>query len=184
MEEAERLCDRVALIDAGRLAVVDTATRSWPTSSAWSRPAWRTCSSLVAMPTALAGDREMGSCAASGRRQRTTPAGPGRVLAAQLLINVAVAVVSVTLILVVARLGYSVFLPRQLAGWVPAPLFTLAALLAIGLRPARSRTAGSTALFLQPTPDTLAGDPADRGAWDQWPQSSRTCSRLAWLRQP
>jgi ABC-2 type transport system permease protein len=55
------------------------------------------------------------------------------VLAAHLIINLVIASAVVTEILVVARLGYGVFLPRQLAGFVLATLFTMAALLALGL---------------------------------------------------
>lgn len=86
-------------------------------------------SAAVVMPVLLAGYRERGVL----RRLRTTPAGPYRVLAAHLIINLALAAVSVTEILVVAKLGYGVFLPRQLAGFVLAVLFIAAALLALGL---------------------------------------------------
>jgi len=77
----------------------------------------------------LAGYRERGVL----RRLQTTPAGPARVLAAHLIINLVLAAVSVTEVLVVARLGYGVFLPRQPAAFALAALFTLAALLALGL---------------------------------------------------
>jgi ABC-2 type transport system permease protein len=86
-------------------------------------------SAAVVMPMLLAGYRERGVL----RRLRTTPAGPYRVLAAHLIINLALAAVSVTEIVVVARLGYGVVLPRQLAGFVLAVLFTATALLALGL---------------------------------------------------
>jgi ABC-2 type transport system permease protein len=86
-------------------------------------------SAAVVMPMLLAGYRERGVL----RRLQTTPAGPYRVLAAHLIINLALAAVSVTEIVVVARFGYGVFLPRQLAGFVLAVLFTAAALLALGL---------------------------------------------------
>ncbi len=85
--------------------------------------------SLIALPMVLAGYREKGVL----RRLQTTPAGPARVLAAQLVINLAIAGVTVTLILAVARLGYGVHLPRQLAGFVIAALLAAAALMSIGL---------------------------------------------------
>ncbi len=85
--------------------------------------------SLIAMPMVLAGYREKGIL----RRLQTTPAGPARVLAAQLLVNVATAVVTVAVLLVVARFGYHVLLPHQLAGWVIAALLAAAALMSIGL---------------------------------------------------
>jgi ABC-2 type transport system permease protein len=84
---------------------------------------------VVAMPMVLAGYRERGVL----RRLQTTPAGPGRVLAAHLIINLAVAAVAATEVLVAARFGYGVFLPRQLAGFALALLFAAAALLALGL---------------------------------------------------
>lgn len=85
-------------------------------------------SAVLIMPMLLAGYRERGVL----RRLQTTPAGPGRVLAAHLIINLALAAASVTEILLVARLGYGVSLPRQLAGFALAVLFAAAALLALG----------------------------------------------------
>jgi ABC-2 type transport system permease protein len=84
---------------------------------------------LIAMPTALVNYRERGVL----RRLKTTPAGPVRVLSAQLIVNVSVAVVTLVVLLVVSRLAYSVPLPRQFGGWVVAALFAMAALMAIGL---------------------------------------------------
>ncbi|MGH3123870.1 MAG: ABC transporter permease, partial [Streptosporangiaceae bacterium] len=85
--------------------------------------------SLNALPPVLAGYREKGIL----RRLQTTPVGPVRVLAAQLAVNLAVAAVTVTVILAVARLGYGVFLPRQLAGFALAALLAAISLLAVGL---------------------------------------------------
>ena len=85
--------------------------------------------SLVPMPMALTGYRERGVL----RRLRTTPAGPVRVLAAQLSVNLVYTVAATLIVLAVARLGYGVFLPRQLAGFALSVLLTLAALLAMGL---------------------------------------------------
>jgi ABC-2 type transport system permease protein len=85
--------------------------------------------SFMAMPIVLAGYRERGVL----RRLQTTPVGPVRVLAAQLLANFAVWVVTAIAMLVLARFGYGVALPRQLAGFVVAALITAAALLSIGL---------------------------------------------------
>jgi ABC-2 type transport system permease protein len=84
---------------------------------------------LIAMPAALVNYRERGIL----RRLKTTPAGPVRVLTAQLIVNVSVAVVMLVVLLVVSRLAYSVPLPRQFGGWVVAALFAVAALLALGL---------------------------------------------------
>lgn len=85
--------------------------------------------SLSALPSVLAGYREQGVL----RRLRTTPIGPVRVLTAQLAVHLAVLVVTVTVILVVARFGYHVIAPRELGGFVIAALLAAVALLSVGL---------------------------------------------------
>jgi len=85
--------------------------------------------SLVAMPATQASYRELGYL----RRLKTTPAGPLRVLAAELAVKLAVAVVSVAVIVAVARLGYDVAAPRQVGGFIIAGLLATAALMATGL---------------------------------------------------
>ena len=97
--------------------------------------------SLVAMPLVLAGYREKGTL----RRLRTTPAGPARVLAAQLIVNAATVVLTVVLILVVAGLAYSVPLPRQFGAWILAALLAAAGLMAVGLCVAAVAPTGRTA---------------------------------------
>jgi ABC-2 type transport system permease protein len=84
---------------------------------------------LTGLATVLAGYREKGVL----RRLQTTPAGPVRVLAAQIIAQLAVVAVMVVLIIAVARLGYGVFLPRQVGGFILAALLAGAALLALGL---------------------------------------------------
>lgn len=84
---------------------------------------------LMPMPMVLTGYRERGVL----RRLQTTPAGPARVLAAQLIVNLIYTIVATIIVLAVARFGYGVFLPRQLAGFALTVLLALAALLAIGL---------------------------------------------------
>lgn len=81
------------------------------------------------VPQVLAGYREKGVL----RRLRTTPVGPARVLGAQLVVNLTTAAVSVTAVLLVARLAFGVLLPRQLGGYVISIVLTALALLAIGL---------------------------------------------------
>lgn len=84
---------------------------------------------LIAMPLTVVNYRERGVL----RRLRTTPAGPLRVLAAQLFVNLGMAVITVALLLVVARLAYGVPLPRQFGGWLISLVLAVAALLAMGL---------------------------------------------------
>jgi len=84
---------------------------------------------LNVLPPVLAGYRERGIL----RRLATTPVGPARVLIAQLVISVGVTVVTLVLLLAVARIAYGVALPRQLGGFILAALLAAAALLSIGL---------------------------------------------------
>jgi ABC-2 type transport system permease protein len=84
---------------------------------------------FTVIPAVLAGYREKGVL----RRLRTTPVGPARVLAAQLLVNLATAAVSVVALLLVARLAFGVRLPRQVGGYVITIVLTALALIAIGL---------------------------------------------------
>ncbi|GGS68404.1 transport permease protein [Planobispora rosea] len=84
---------------------------------------------LSALPTTLAGYRENGVL----RRMRTTPVGPVRVLAAQLVANSAIALVATALFLAVAGFGFGIDLPRNVFGFVFAWLLAAAALLSIGL---------------------------------------------------
>ena len=85
--------------------------------------------SLTALPMMLASYRERGVL----RRLETTPIGPARVLAAQLLANLAVAVVTMVAILLLARFGYDVPLPRELGGFAIAALLATVALMCVGL---------------------------------------------------
>jgi len=85
--------------------------------------------SLVAMPATLATYRELGYL----RRLKTTPAGPVRMLGAQLAVKLAVAVVTVIVLLAVARIGYGVATPREIVGLIVGGLLAAAALMAIGL---------------------------------------------------
>jgi ABC-2 type transport system permease protein len=84
---------------------------------------------LTGVPLVLAGYRERGVL----RRLRTTPIGPYRVLAAQLAAAFGVCVVTTVLILLVARIGFSVPLPRQAVGFVVTAILATAALLSVGL---------------------------------------------------
>jgi ABC-2 type transport system permease protein len=67
------------------------------------------------------------------RRLATTPVAPVKLLAAQLVNNLAVLVVSVATVLAVGRLAFDVTLPKQLFGYLLALVLTAAALFSIGL---------------------------------------------------
>ncbi|WP_245765149.1 ABC transporter permease [Nonomuraea jiangxiensis] len=84
---------------------------------------------MTALPATLAGYRENGVL----RRMQATPVGPARLLTAQLVANLAIALVAMILFLAVAGLGFGVALPRHLIGFAVAWLLAAAALLAIGL---------------------------------------------------
>jgi ABC-2 type transport system permease protein len=93
---------------------------------------------FVSLPLTLVSYRERGVL----RRLGTTPAGPVRVLGAQLIVNFGMAVVTLAVLLAVARLAYGVPLPRQFGGWIITALFASAVVLAMGLFVA---SVGSTA---------------------------------------
>jgi ABC-2 type transport system permease protein len=84
---------------------------------------------LIALPLTMVNYRERGVL----RRLRTTPAGPIRVLAAQLIVHFGMAIVTVAVLMAVARLAYHVPLPSQFGGWLLTVLFVSAALLGTGL---------------------------------------------------
>jgi ABC-2 type transport system permease protein len=98
----------------------------------------------------LTGYRERGIL----RRLNATPVGAGRLLGAQLTVNVSVALVATLGILVVGAAGFGVPLPRQPAGFAVALILTAAAMVGLGLLIAslarNPRVAGAvgTMLFL------------------------------------
>jgi ABC-2 type transport system permease protein len=84
--------------------------------------------SLSALPAALASYRDKGYL----RRLSTTPIGAVRLLAAQIILNFALAAAAVILVALVSRIAFSVALPQQLGGFVLAMVLTLAAMLSLG----------------------------------------------------
>jgi ABC-2 type transport system permease protein len=96
---------------------------------------------LQLLPTILAGYRERGVL----RRMSTTPVPPALLLAAQLLSGLLTAVLAVALLLAVARLAFSVPLPRQFVGFLIAFLLSAAALFAVGLLVAAIAPSGKAA---------------------------------------
>ncbi|MEU7862320.1 ABC transporter permease [Nonomuraea sp. NPDC049141] len=81
------------------------------------------------LPAVLVTYREQGVL----RRMSTTPVAPGRLLAAQLLINLVVGTVSVFLLVVLGYVVLGAAMPKQLPGFVLVFLLGSAALLALGL---------------------------------------------------
>ena len=96
---------------------------------------------LNVLPATLATYREKGVL----RRLAVTPVGPRRVLGAQLILCSAICVVTVLLILAVARIAYHVPLPRQAGGFVLALILGVLALLSIGLLYAAVAPSGKAA---------------------------------------
>jgi ABC-2 type transport system permease protein len=85
--------------------------------------------SFFSLPVTLATYREQRIL----RRLQTTPAGPARVLTAQLAVTVSAAAVMVTAILVLGRLAFAVPFPEAPGIWVVVALLTAACTLSLGL---------------------------------------------------
>ena len=87
------------------------------------------------------------------RRLATTPAGPVRVIGAQLIVSLGVILIATIGVLAVGRLGFGVPLPRQPWGFALVVVLSAAAMVAIGLLigaiapTARSAGAAATVLF-------------------------------------
>lgn len=105
---------------------------------------------LQGLPTVLTGYRERGIL----RRLNATPVGAGRLLGAQLTVNLSVSLIATAGILVVGRAAFGVPLPGQPAGFVLAFGLTAAAMIGLGLliaslaRNARVAGAVGTMIFL------------------------------------
>jgi ABC-2 type transport system permease protein len=84
---------------------------------------------LIASSGVLAGYRERGVL----RRFGTTPAGATRLLAAQLIVNLAMVLIMAAVVTVAARLAYGVPLPEQFGGFILTLLLAVMALMGIGL---------------------------------------------------
>ncbi|ONI81116.1 hypothetical protein ALI144C_21465 [Actinosynnema sp. ALI-1.44] len=80
-------------------------------------------------PTTLAGYREKGIL----RRMSTTPMNPARLLTAQLLISVGLAVVAAVLVILVGHLAFKFTLPQNFGGFLAAFVLGCTALFAVGL---------------------------------------------------
>jgi ABC-2 type transport system permease protein len=103
---------------------------------------------LQGLPITLAGYRERGIL----RRLNATPVGAGRLLAAQLTVNLVMAVLATAGMLVVGYAAFGVAFPRQPIGFLLAFALTAPAMLALGLLVASvartSRMAGGIGAML------------------------------------
>jgi ABC-2 type transport system permease protein len=107
--------------------------------------------SLISLPTHLANYREQGIL----RRLSATPVPPSWMLAAQVIINLVLAVAALVILIVVATAGFGIGAPSSPGGFALALLLAIAAMFAIGLWiSAIARTTGGAGaigqLFLYP----------------------------------
>jgi ABC-2 type transport system permease protein len=84
---------------------------------------------LVWLPMHLADYRQQGIL----RRMSTTPVPPAWMLAAQVIINLALAVAALVIIVVVGTAGFGLGAPRDAGGFALTLVLTIAAMFAIGL---------------------------------------------------
>jgi ABC-2 type transport system permease protein len=99
--------------------------------------------SLVSLPTHLASYREQGFL----RRMSTTPVPPAWMLAAQVIINLAMAGVSLAIIVVVGTVGFGLGAPADPVGFTLALVLTVSSMFAVGVwicAIARSAVAANT----------------------------------------
>jgi ABC-2 type transport system permease protein len=102
--------------------------------------------SLISLPVHLATYREKGIL----RRMCTTPVPPAWMLAAQVVINLALAAVALGILVVAGTAGFGLAAPRQPGGFTLALVLTIAAMFAIGLWiSAIARTAGGASAIGQ-----------------------------------
>jgi ABC-2 type transport system permease protein len=84
---------------------------------------------LVSLPIPLATNRQMGVL----RRFATTPAPPSWLLAAQVIVNLALAIIAIVILMAGGVLFFGVHMPSQWGGFVLAALLAAAAMFGIGL---------------------------------------------------
>lgn len=96
---------------------------------------------LTALPSYLGTYREKGIL----RRLAVTPMPPARLLLAQMLTHLMMAIAAVALVIVVSRIAFDVAMPRQIIGYTVAFLLAAAALFAMGLLVAAIAPSGRSA---------------------------------------
>ncbi|MCG5215686.1 ABC transporter permease [Streptosporangium sp. KLBMP 9127] len=84
---------------------------------------------FTVLPAAMAMSRESGQL----RRMSTTPVSPSRLIIAQVLINVGVAIIATGLMIVLVNLVHGVAMPRQPLGFLLVFLLGSASVFAVGL---------------------------------------------------
>lgn len=96
---------------------------------------------LNGLPPILGSYRERGVL----RRLRATPMPPARMLTAQLVIHLAVALATAVVLLAVGALAFHLKLPAQLAGWTLAYILSCVAMLSLGVLVAAVSPSGKLA---------------------------------------
>jgi len=96
---------------------------------------------IQGLPGQLAGQRERRIL----RRLATTPVGPARVVAAQVVVNLAVALTATAGVLALGRIAFGVALPRQAAGFAVSYLLAAVSMLGLGMLIAALAPTGRTA---------------------------------------
>jgi len=105
---------------------------------------------LQGVPNTLAAYRDEGIL----RRLSVTPASPALILIAQLVVNLAAALVSTALVMVIGRLAFAIPLPRYIVGFTVAFMVGITAMFALGLviaavaRSARAASGMATVTYL------------------------------------
>ncbi len=84
---------------------------------------------LLSLPIHLATYREQGIL----RRMSTTPVPPAWILAAQVIINLALVVLALSILVTVGTVAFGLGAPRELGGFTLALLLSIAAMFALGL---------------------------------------------------
>ena len=104
---------------------------------------------FLSLPYPLAGYRELGVL----RRMSATPVSPSRLLAAQLVVNLAMALIALVLIILIGTTALGLRLPEHVPGFVLTLVLAAACLFSLGLvaaaiaRTARAAVAIGNALF-------------------------------------
>jgi ABC-2 type transport system permease protein len=121
------------VITFGLIPATNTPDESGRTAFSWFFPSLLTLTliilALVFLPTHLAEYRQQGIL----RRMGTTPVPPAWMLAAQVAINLALAIAGLVVLVLAGTVGFGLGAPRQPGGFTLALALSIAAMFAIGL---------------------------------------------------